>query len=803
MSKINDSADGNARYAIINPPFYEIGNCDYGGSIAMKFRLPLLASLKRHPTYMRLIFYFVSANVLVLGVSFALLYWQSSKTLLEEIGDHSESLLANGARNTARLMEWALEFSFSSSNDSTLKVYALSDHYSDFQTFEVWSRLMDIKNANPSIDSVYLINDYTNTVVDSRLGLNDAEAFYDQDIIERLRDPATANHSVLIPRTLSIPLVENTPKEVMTIVRFYEKGSSISALVLNVDTHNLMTLLQNNSKYANRSVTVLNDRDETVYSSNPLNQEQIAELRSHESRGESGWRLFQPRNQREQLMVYATSSIKGIQDWTFIETIPKSVILGKVTVLRNTSLILFLILFIASLTVIVLISKRVYSPIQELISRVMRQHQADKPGEGNSPNELDYLSNVFTAQRNQIHELTEQWRHNKILGRERFLRDFLGEIYHSAEEIDAQFQEWGIDLPQAHLSVAIFRIDRFSEFSEIYPEKDRRLLRFAMSNIIQESLQSSKHKLQTVDMGNDHVAVVLSAPLSEQFAKKLEVSQQLIEQYLSVGTTVAWGRTLSSLADMHEVYMETYELTQERFRFGHRAVVVKAWLTDEPGELYHLPVDKERLIALAIPKGNADIVLGVIRSAVVKLRELPYFECKMSLITLFMNIRRLMQEHSSQPLSRSWGLTSIENQIIQQETIENVLPWMEALVTKTLEDIAAARSLSKNVSLIEQADRFIEEQLTDPNLSAKILADHLGLSVNYFRSLYKAETNQSITDKISEKRLNYICQELLASDSPIEPIVQHFGFSSLNTFYSVFKKVYGMTPAQYRRMHKN
>lgn len=248
--------------------------------------------------------------------------------------------------------------------------------------------------------------------------------------------------------------------------------------------------------------------------------------------------------------------------------------------------------------------------------------------------------------------------------------------------------------------------------------------------------------------------------------------------------------------------METYELTQERFRFGHRSLIVKEWLPDAPGELYHLPANKERQIAQALPKGNADTVLEVIRSAVVKLREMPYFECKMSLITLFMDIRRLMQEHSAQPLPSSWGLTSIEKQIIQQETMDKVVPWMEALVTKTLEDIVAARGLSKNVTLIEQADRFIEEQLTDPNLSAKMLADHLGLSVNYFRSLYKAETNQSITDKISEKRLSFICQELIASDSPIEPIVQNFGFSSLNTFYSSFKKVYAMTPAQYRKKYR-
>lgn len=157
-------------------------------------------------------------------------------------------------------------------------------------------------------------------------------------------------------------------------------------------------------------------------------------------------------------------------------------------------------------------------------------------------------------------------------------------------------------------------------------------------------------------------------------------------------------------------------------------------------------------------QGDAAVILEVLRSAVVKLRELPYFECKMSLITLFMDIRRLIQEHSSQPLPSSWGLTSIEKQIIRQETMDNVMPWMEALITRTLEDIAAARSQSKNIALIGQVDQFIESHLTDPNLSATMLADHLGLSVNYFRSLYKAETTQSITDKISEKRLTFICQ---------------------------------------------
>ncbi|MCL6456832.1 MAG: helix-turn-helix domain-containing protein [Gorillibacterium sp.] len=60
----------------------------------------------------------------------------------------------------------------------------------------------------------------------------------------------------------------------------------------------------------------------------------------------------------------------------------------------------------------------------------------------------------------------------------------------------------------------------------------------------------------------------------------------------------------------------------------------------------------------------------------------------------------------------------------------------------------------------------------------------------------------SITDRISEKRLKMICEDLIHTNSPIEPIIQKYGFTSLNTFYGVFKKMHGVTPATYRKMHK-
>lgn len=769
----------------------------------MKFRWPWLNSFRKHPTYMRIIFYFVSANVLVLAVSFLVLYWQSSRTLVEEIGEHSESLLVNGAQNTARLLEWSLDFAFSSSNDNDLKVYALSDRYSDYETYKVWSRLMSIKMSNPSIDSVYLINDYTDTVIDSKLGLNEAADFYDQDILQRLRNPRQADQTVLIPRKLPVPLRTDTYKDVITIIRLYEKGSSISAFVLNVDTLELMTLLQSNSQYQNRNIAVLNNHDDLVFSSVPLDQQQIQEYRGRIS-GTSGWEMFKPARQETQLMVFSNIAVKGIQNWSFIETIPRDVILRKIEVLRNLSIILFSGLFVASLTVTVLISKRVYSPIQDLVRSVMKQHQAESFAQEKSADELDYLSSVFTAQQEQIVELTAHWRNSKVLGRERFLRELLERGLLSHGDIQGQFAEWGIELPERYLSIALFRIDRFQEFTDRYSEKDRRLLRFAMGNIVHESLRLSGQQVQTVDMGNDHVAVIGSASReADHFIAELGNAQQLIKQYLSLGTTVAWGGEVERLSDLREAYMETYELSQERFRLGYEAVIVKA-PASEPvsGEVYHLPIEKERQLAQAIHKTDGEQALAIIQQTVESLRSLPYFESKMSLITLFMDVRRLLQDQAVGPLPSSFGLTSVENQIIQLETLDRVVSWMKQLLANALEALAIARSQSKNAGFVQEVERIIAEQLSNPNLSSKMLADELGLSVNYLRSLYKAETSQSITDTISKKRLECICRELVTSDSPIEPIISSYGFSSLNTFYSVFKKVYGLTPAQYRKMRK-
>ncbi|MGO3384572.1 MAG: helix-turn-helix domain-containing protein, partial [Acinetobacter guillouiae] len=99
-------------------------------------------------------------------------------------------------------------------------------------------------------------------------------------------------------------------------------------------------------------------------------------------------------------------------------------------------------------------------------------------------------------------------------------------------------------------------------------------------------------------------------------------------------------------------------------------------------------------------------------------------------------------------------------------------------------------------------ERFIIEHLAHPNLSPKMIAEHLGVSL---RHLYRPfeEQQQSIHGYILQKRLEKIAFELKDQKNQnvsITEIAGRWGFSDSSHFSKTFKKYYQIAPKQYRQI---
>ena len=104
----------------------------------------------------------------------------------------------------------------------------------------------------------------------------------------------------------------------------------------------------------------------------------------------------------------------------------------------------------------------------------------------------------------------------------------------------------------------------------------------------------------------------------------------------------------------------------------------------------------------------------------------------------------------------------------------------------------------KNYSpLVRTAIIKIESDLTC-DLSLSAIAKLNNVSPNYFSSVFKRETGQTLTQYVIAKRVDHAKFLLKNTNLQIQTVAQHCGVLDFHYFCRIFKKDTGMTPTEYR-----
>lgn len=101
-----------------------------------------------------------------------------------------------------------------------------------------------------------------------------------------------------------------------------------------------------------------------------------------------------------------------------------------------------------------------------------------------------------------------------------------------------------------------------------------------------------------------------------------------------------------------------------------------------------------------------------------------------------------------------------------------------------------------------RARRFIESNLSDPDLSAASIADGLRISTRYLRMLF-AEDEENVSAYILRRRLEQCASEIASSGwrhLTITELAFRWGFNSSAYFARAFRQRFGMTASEYRRL---
>jgi AraC-like DNA-binding protein len=102
-----------------------------------------------------------------------------------------------------------------------------------------------------------------------------------------------------------------------------------------------------------------------------------------------------------------------------------------------------------------------------------------------------------------------------------------------------------------------------------------------------------------------------------------------------------------------------------------------------------------------------------------------------------------------------------------------------------------------------RAETFIAEHLSDPNLSAAMIARHMNISVRHLSRLFSSRQT-SVTEWIWHQRLERAQQNLISPHSgstSIGEVAFRWAFANQAHFSRRFKGRFGLTPTEYRRRY--
>ena len=645
-----------------------------------------------------------------------------------------------------------------------------------------------IRLASSLVYSVYFVNYEAGTILDA-FNRGKISDHYDQVLLDFLKEQGV-DHSPFYGLARSVKNPGSSTN--MTVFSLILHPSTRGALVVNFDYDAYVRLLPADSgEYidwlqVDRSGRVLAASDPSLpgtdYTDNALYQ------RIAEEEAPNG--TFSERIDGKNCRVMFRHNLgQGI---TYISILNQAAV--------YTSNHLFRVVFLCGLAFIVLgllaallISLLVYRPFRHFKEQLMAGHDLSLAPQGSDMDDFTYLSGIYSE---IVHANERLRQESRALLREKdgqTLKNLLTGADSGAGNT-ASYESLDQFFEKSLYQVLIISIDY--PYRQQGDSADLGLLRYSVTNVMNELLEG-KMLFLCMDMLFPDVVYVLNhdAEGDEALTAILLEAQNFFGEYFHVTLSFGLGERTGSLEELQSSFAGAQEALRQRFITGNGRIHQASALTLRPIGEQHYPHTEDSAILSAI-------------------RALAPEETKKELTAFFETISAYRFDQILRTILQLD--TTLSRFEIAQELPENPLPWelsviplldiaavREYFTARCLTDIAElseirSHSAEKN-ELVEGIIARVDADILNPNLSVASLADEVGLSVNYLRSIFKENTGESLSGYITRKKVELICRLLAETDESIQDISDKLGFSTRNYFFTFFKKHMKMTPNEYRK----
>lgn len=289
---------------------------------------------------------------------------------------------------------------------------------------------------------------------------------------------------------------------------------------------------------------------------------------------------------------------------------------------------------------------------------------------------------------------------------------------------------------------------------------------------------------------DSHMNLVFLFMGEKGYDKKAEEEIKEVFRHEGILYDIVWaiGEPLENYRKLAESYHYCCDFLNADFLFPDREIRTERYSYKKYLEAGTFK--EQQLLLNGVKSGDIKYVIGLIKEVMNRVSaEEKRTEIVCLAVFLTKSIRQLYPYRNAFAPSKIW---------LEQLSLEKAFDWIENYLAKTIDDNQDDHRVFH--PYVKNALQKVDSCYGDNALSLQEIAKECNISAAYLGKLFKEQTGEYFNDYLLKARLKASEILLLENKLRMGEIAENVGFANQSYFNKMFRRSYGTSPAEYRRI---
>uniref|UniRef100_UPI0034A06738 helix-turn-helix domain-containing protein n=1 Tax=Saccharibacillus sp. CPCC 101409 TaxID=3058041 RepID=UPI0034A06738 len=478
--------------------------------------------------------------------------------------------------------------------------------------------------------------------------------------------------------------------------------------------------------------------------------------------------------------------------WTYVMTMPSHQFFGRVAHVQTLISIVFALVVITGSLAAMMLAKRQYHPVKDLMEFVGIQSGAALK----ASNEWDSIRQTIRDYNARIDMQQPFVRNQCLLLLLKHGRPDDPEMMQTIDNIGLGFSgDGGVYL------TAILAWDDNSE--QRHHSEERHYVRDMLGHFEVEEVGARVFGVEF--SAADQLALVIALegeseklPFQTRVERTIEAVQLLIVDGLQSMPYIGVGAAYEDLDSLNQSFVEAAAALEYRKMNGRgRVTYFDQLAVPESGEEGSFWISRKTMLKLdqSLKQGSTLIAERIISDIMDTLKKEPLSVHLLRCIC-FDVLNSLLRTASELGMNEVFSDISV---LASFETLEELERRLVSLASDICLQVERSTE-EKRDTLIDDIVKDVDDRFSDYTLSLEHLALKYSVSTSYLSRSFKEKTGLNFSQYIWRRRVEEVIRQLETTSAPLKEIIERVGYLDAPNFIRKFKKETGFTPGQYRKL---